>query len=177
MKTFYINELDGSKSIFYYIGNFINSDEISDIYNHLETMDKFQNNYNYNKELIIRKQKWFQKDGRYFCEKWGPRFPRWEAYPYTHKLSEFQDIVIDRLKTHELENIGINIPDINSCLINMYNDGSNRIRHHRDTDKAFGLNPTIIGISLGATRVIEFNRVLYDGSNAMLSKKDKKTQY
>ena len=59
----------------------------------------------------------------------------------------------------------------------MYKDGSHSIRHHRDTDKAFGQNPTIIGISLGATRVIEFKRVLYDGSNKRHSKKDKKAEY
>ena len=173
----YINEKDGSQSIFYYIHNFINNSEIEDIYNHLETMDKFQNNYNYTKDKVIRSQKWFQKDSRYFCEKWDYRFDRWKAFSYTHKLSEFQDMVIERLKELQLEHIGISIPNINSCLINRYNDGSNRIRHHRDTDKAFGTSPTIIGISLGATRVIEFKRVLYNGSNKQLSKKDKKTQY
>ena len=173
----YINEEDGSTSVFYYIPNFINCSEVKDIYNHLETMNDFKNNYSYNKDKIIRSQKWFQKDRRYFCEKWDKRFDRWEAHSYTPTLSAFQDTVVERLKKLELSQIGIHIPNINSCLINMYKDGSDRIRHHRDTDEAFGANPTIIGISVGAPRVIEFKRVLYNGCNRLLSKKDKKTQY
>ena len=173
----YINELDGSTSIFYYIPNFINQAETEDLYNHLETMSDFHNNYNYYKDKIIRRQKWFQKDKRYFCEEWKNRYDRWKAYAYTPELSDFQDMVVNRLKELQLAQIGIPIPNINSCLVNMYKDGSHRVRHHRDTDKAFGPSPTIIGISLGTTRVIEFKRVLYNGSNKCLSKKDKTTQY
>ena len=86
-------------------------------------------------------------------------------------------MIVERIKELALDKIGIPVPNINSCLVNIYNDGSERIRHHRDTDKAFGSSPTIIGVSLGATRLIEFKRVLYNGSNQRLSKKDKKTQY
>jgi alkylated DNA repair dioxygenase AlkB len=177
MKMFQVNEKDGSRSIFYYIPNFITSSEAMDVYNHFESMNDFQNNYNYNKNFIIRKQKWFQKDRRYFCEEWKDRFDRWRAFSYTPKLTSFQEMIINRLKELQLEQIGITIPNINSCLVNMYKDGSNRIRHHRDADKAFGKDPTIIGISLGATRVIEFKRVVYNGCNKQLSKKDKETQY
>jgi len=172
-----VNEIDGSKSIFYYIPNFIDKPETDNLYNHLDTISDFKDNYNYNKDKIIRRQKWFQKKKRYFCEEWENRYERWEAYSYTPELSDFQDMVVNRLKELQLAQIDIPIPNINSCLVNMYKDGSHSIRHHRDTDKAFGQNPTIIGISLGATRVIEFKRVLYDGSNKRLSKKDKKAEY
>lgn len=172
-----VNEHDGSTSIFYYIRNFISAPEVGEICKHLGTMDDFQDNYNYTKDKVIRTQKWFQKEKRYFCEEWKHRFDRWEASLYTHELSAFQNMVLDRLNKLQLAQIGISIPNINSCLVNMYKDGSYRIRHHRDTDKAFGPTPTVIGISLGATREIEFKRVLYNGSNKQLSKKDKSTEY
>ena len=177
MKLLYINELDGSKSIFYYIPNFINKTDAEDLYNHLDTMNDFQNNYNYNKTRVIRRQKWFHKNNRYFCEKWKNKYDRWMPYSYTPELSSFQDMIVERLKELALDKLDIPVPNINSCLVNTYKNGSERIRQHRDTDKAFGPSPTIIGISLGGTRLIEFKRVLYNGSNNRLSKKDKKTQY
>ena len=45
------------------------------------------------------------------------------------------------------------IPNINSCLINYYEDGTKFIPPHKDTHLSFGLNPTIIGISYGDTRI------------------------
>ena len=50
----------------------------------------------------------------------------------------------------------IQIPKINSCLVNKYRNGDDSIRPHRDTPDSFGFYPSIIGLSLGSSKV--FNK-------------------
>jgi alkylated DNA repair dioxygenase AlkB len=50
------------------------------------------------------------------------------------------------------------VPKINSCLINKYPCGENFIAPHRDSAISFGEKPTIIGLSIGNERKIDFVR-------------------
>ena len=51
------------------------------------------------------------------------------------------------------------IPNINSCLINKYRDGNDSIRAHRDTYLSFGEIPVIIGISVGDSRILRVRKL------------------
>ena len=175
MKLNIINEIDDSQSIFYYIPNFFTDNEVDKIKSKFDDIDYIPN-YNYNETKIIRYQKWYQNNNRYFCESWKTKYKRWESNPYFNELENFQTMLVKKLKKLELTNIGIHIPEFNSCLINKYLP-TNYIRPHRDTDKAFGKEPVIIGISFGAPVTMLFKRVNYNGINAGLSKKDKKNEF
>ena len=51
------------------------------------------------------------------------------------------------------------IPAINSCLINKYRDGNDSIRAHRDTYLSFGETPIIIGLSIGESRILRVRKL------------------
>ena len=59
-------------------------------------------------------------------------------------------------------NIEINKPNINSILINYYQNGDNQIGFHKDNKKSFGESPTIIILSIGDKRTIRFERTFSD---------------
>ena len=175
MKLTIVKEVDDTDSIFLYIDNFIEPEEIIKLKNKLDNLD-FIPNYNYTETKIIRYQKWYQNDNKYFCNKWKTKFERWEANNYFKELTEFQRLITKKIKALGLENLGISIPEFNSCLINKYL-ADHYIRAHRDTDKAFGKEPVVLGISLGSPSDIIFKRVKYNGVNKSLSKRDKKAAY
>ena len=175
MKLTIIKEVDDTDSVFIYIDNFIPLSETIKLKNKLANVD-FIPNYNYSGTKIIRYQKWYQNDNKYFCDKWKSKFKRWEANNYFKELTEFQNVIIEKVKDIGIEKLGISIPEFNSCLINKYfND--HYIRAHRDTDQAFGKEPVILGISLGSATEIVFKRVKYNGVNKSLSKRDKQSKY
>lgn len=173
MQCYIINEPDGSESIFYYQDNFLSDDVVARQLRELDVQNDFIPNYNFNRTSIIRSQKWYHHRGTYFCPEWKSTFRRWSSFKYTPALSKFQEYVVAGLNELRLDVLGIHPPDINSCLIQKYASGDHSIRAHRDTDKAFGETPTIIGISIGAQRELHFKRVKYNGKNSLLSKKDK----
>lgn len=176
MKLFIVNETKTENSLFCYIKNIFNKQEIAEITNYLDNITDLTDNFNYNRNQVIRKQKWFHSEGKYFCSEWKGRFPRWEGNNYDKYLSYIQDKLLNKLKLLGLSEIGFDMEYFNSCLINKYQD-KDYIRAHRDTDKSFGKTPTIIGVSFGDTRNIDFKRVLYNGSNKMLSKTDHENNY
>jgi len=157
-------------SEFLYIPNILSLDEIK-IYKGILSDIDFEVNYNYHGSKIIRKQKWFHQDKAYFCSKWIKRYRRWEGNVYFSELEELQKLVMERV--HDKLGEDLTIPEINSCLVQHYENGSNYIRDHRDTDKSFGKEPVILGLSLGSSRTLSFKRVKYNGSNSNLSKRDK----
>ena len=136
-------------TILCYIKDFFCQDETDKLLN-LFLNDKFFDSGN-------RSQKWFQKDGKYFCEQWKNRYMKWHSNNYTKELENLQFKIINELQNYDLKNI--KIPNINSCLINKYNDGSEHIGPHRDTPLSFGKYPTIINFSLGATRELLFKNI------------------
>ena len=164
LKTFkHINDLDSS---IIYIDNILNKKKHSEILDYLNSMKDFEAGNNIF-EQVPRLQKWYQIDGEYFSKSWkNKNHKRWMSKEYDDKLLELQkyieDITNKYIKT-----------TINSCLINKYRDGNDSINHHRDTQSSFGIYPTIVGLSLGDDRDIEFKRVLYNNNNIKSLKEDK----
>jgi len=141
-------------SIFYYIPNFLNKCEEKYIFEYLQSMNDFIPNpkhMNGNSRL----QKWYQNDGKYFCPQWKTVYPHWESFDSDYHINNMIEKVQKYINTI---NLPINIPNINSCLINKYMTGDNFIAPHRDSELSFGIEPTIIGLSIGATRTILFER-------------------
>ncbi len=103
---------------------------------------------------ISREQLWFHESSQYFCYEWKKRFPRWEGNAYTDTLTQIQSWVQEIVDSTCDTEPSIQRPNLNSCLMNRYADGTCFITSHRDNSKSFGLDPTIIGISTGATRKI-----------------------
>ncbi len=153
MLTNIIQEFDHSPSVFYYIPNFLNETDHEHMLSYLNSTEDFKPNPKYN-DGISREQKWFQKDNKYFCPQWKMRYPHWTS-------SDMDDTIcnmINKVQDFTPSVPNINIPNINSCLVNKYKTGENFIAPHRDSEISFGEEPTIIGLSLGATRTIIFER-------------------
>jgi len=150
---------DDGLSTFIYQPNFFSSEESNEIKKWLDLMDDFKNNMNYNENKIIRKQKWYQTEQKYFCPEWIYKYDRWVSFEYDNKLYEIQKKIQSFINNLILnKGLEISTPLLNSCLINKFRDGNDRIRPHRDTDKSFGEFPTIIGLSIGGERNIKFER-------------------
>ena len=54
----------------------------------------------------------------------------------------------------------VQIPTINSCLVNKYSDENDFISPHQDTPLSFGKYPTIIGLSVGDSRTLKLKRIV-----------------
>jgi hypothetical protein len=137
-------------SIFYYIPEFISSYETNHLIEKLKSIELIPS-YKYNNG-VSRKQKWIHFEGKYFCSEWKVKYPQWES-------GEIEDFILELKNKIQIyiENItDIKKPNINSCLINKYENGDNFISPHRDCQLAFGIEPTIIGLSFGETRQIDF---------------------
>lgn len=64
-----------------------------------------------------------------------------QALPWTRELLEIKTIIEDRTKT-----------GFNSCLLNLYEDGTEGMSWHSDDEKALGRNTTIASVSFGSAR-------------------------
>lgn len=171
--NFKIIHEDGYKnSIFGYFPDFLNKEEQINLVNWLESHDEFSDNER-GENSISRLQKWFQKDGKYFCQKWKQRFDRWKSCEYHENLDKLQDKVQLFTNQLDLDKYSISPVNFNSCLINKYRDGRDYIKPHRDTEMSFGYEPVIVGISLGCSRDLVFKRVVNNDIDNRLSKRDK----
>ena len=103
---------------------------------------------------VAREQLWFHKDNKYFCDSWVARYPRWDAHPYPEEVVRVQERVQEIVNDGLNLNLHINGLNINSCLVNYYRDGNSFIPPHRDNKISFGERPTIVGLSIGATRTL-----------------------
>jgi hypothetical protein len=144
-------------TFFCYIPNFITGYEEDNTISWLSQMNNFIPSYAYNNN-ISRLQKWHQQDNKYFCNKWINRQKKWISFNYDKKLNDIQMIVQQKINNLNLDKYNINIPKINSCLINKYRTGKDFIPPHRDTNISFGEYPTIISLSLGSSRDLLFKR-------------------
>ncbi len=151
------NDENSSPSIFYYLPNFLNNQEQKELFDYLESTKNFIPTPKF-KKGVTRLQKWYQKDMKYFCSEWTKRYPQWESFEIDDKvsnlLSSIQKYIDDYKELKEIK--GFNVPDINSCLINKYQTGEHYISPHKDCSISFGEEPTIIGLSVGVTRTIDF---------------------
>ncbi len=158
MITHIIEEYNDNPSVFYYQPNFLTKEEETAIYKYLEDTTDFLPNPKYT-DGMSRLQKWYQQDKKYFCPIWKERYPHWNSHDYDETIVN----IIAKIQgfADNIKNINhsIKIPQINSCLINKYPNGDNFIAPHRDSNISFGEDPTIIGLSIGQKRPINFNRI------------------
>ena len=112
---------------------------------------KFKDGYHINGNEIPRKQLWYEENGNYFCKDWKYRYERWESQDYESELRFIQNYIQDYVN-NILDFKDIQIPKINSCLINKYRDGNDSIKPHNDTTASFGEYPTIVNLSIGGPR-------------------------
>lgn len=169
--------INGESSLFYYKPNFLNETEYSELKNWLDSK-KFIDGMCISGKRIPRQQLWYQQDNQYFCKKWRYEYDRWKSNTYEDSLIKIQNKINEFSKS--IRNIHnndlIQIPKINSCLINKYRNGEDSIRPHRDTPDSFGIYPTIIGLSLGSQRIFSIKKIDYDPSNISSLKHDDNTE-
>jgi alkylated DNA repair dioxygenase AlkB len=88
--------------------------------------------------LVPRKTAWYGEDGLNYS------YSRIICYPekWTDELN-FIKSEIEKLIPSE---------KFTSVLLNLYNDGNDKMGWHADDEKELGINPTIASVSFGATR-------------------------
>jgi hypothetical protein len=145
-----IDELN--TSTFHYLPKFLNKDEEKYLFNYMEATEDFVATPSYATN-ISRLQKWIQSDKKYFCPMWKDRFPQWESFEIDDTIQNIQNKIQHYINTIDTT---VKIPHINSCLINKYPNGQHFIAPHRDSEISFGKEPTIINLSIGATRTLLF---------------------
>lgn len=176
MMTKIIQEPNEEISLFMYIPNILSNDKIKEIEIWLKDKTYRKGATSWNKS-INREQLWFQKDNKYFCNQWSKRYPRWESNLYETFLQNLQNDIQHNLANLNLDYKSVQRPIINSCLINKYTDENDSIKPHRDTKFTFGINPTIIGLSIGSTRKIKMKRLIYDADNPDVIQYDRSKSY
>ena len=150
--------------MYLYLDNILNYDEYKNI-NSWVKKKKFKIGINNDGSIIKRKQLWYQKNNLTFDKKWE-KYDRWcSECTYDDILIGLESLIKKYLDEN---NIDFNI---NSCLINKYNSGSDFIKFHQDSTKAFGNSFYTIILSIGETRTLQFKNdietfevKLYDNS-------------
>lgn len=178
---------DDEYSLMIYIPNILDKQELDMCSYWLEQKNrkglfKTANEVTYN--IFNRKQLWFQEDGEYFCKKWKNRYERWESNSYDSYIYGLQHTISKKLKsifTDKTKVESLKLPfnmesmkqnpfidtefDFNSVLVNLYENGFESIRPHRDCIDSFGMYPSIAGLSIGATRVLRLQKIQFNDKN------------
>jgi alkylated DNA repair dioxygenase AlkB len=109
-------------------------------------------------ELLQNNINWKQEEVKFYGKTFPvPRKTAWygyEGYNYSYSgINCCPEIWTDELLKikNEIEKI---IPEENftSVLLNLYNNGNDKMGWHADDEKELGINPTIASLSLGETR-------------------------
>jgi alkylated DNA repair dioxygenase AlkB len=153
-----VTEYNDTPSIFHYVPNFITKEEEIKLKSYLDNTNDFIPSIKHNLG-ISRLQKWYQVDKKYFCPLWKERYPHWTSFEMDKTVSNMINKVQVFINNFDKNNQeAFQIPRINSCLINKYPTGENFIAPHRDSEISFGEKPTIMGLSIGNERKINFVR-------------------
>ena len=144
-------KIDGDDTIFLYIDNILPEELLVKTKYWLERKT-YKDGYCIDGKEIPRKQIWFHKDNKYFCKEWKYRYKRWESEEYDELLEELETFLKRTLRKITNTIHDIDIPDINSCLVNKYRNGKDSIKPHSDSVLSFGEYPTITNLSFGDTR-------------------------
>ena len=171
-----IPEVNGENSIFIYIPNIFSKNKLQTIRHWLDKKHYRGGVTSWNKE-ILREQLWYHIENKYFCKDWKGTYSRWESNDYDNYLHELQNSIQTIINSLNLNYLRITVPTINSCLINKYRDNNDSIKPHRDSLSSFGSNPTIIGLSIGSSRILQLKRIIYDVSNINDIKPDYSKQH
>jgi len=161
-------------ALFKYIPDIISADESEQIRHWLDSQ-QFKDGNCISGKKIPRQQLWFQENGRYFCEDWKYRYERWTSLEYPTILKTLQKNMNDKVSDILKGTIHVDIPKLNSILINKYRDGNDSIRPHRDTAQSFGDTPTILILSIGEPREMVIKKVIYDQENMASLKEDRES--
>ena len=139
-------EMDNDeKSEFTYIPNFLGYKDYSMTKDWLSSLSYIKG-YNNSGKKIDREQIWFEPHNNYFCKIWKERKDRWQPHKYHNTLTKIQSIISTKTNV-----------EIDSCLVNKYKDGNDIIAPHKDNSISFGIYPTIVIYSIGATREMKIN--------------------
>tara|TARA_B100000575_G_scaffold292390_1_gene300611 strand:+ start:3111 stop:3785 length:675 start_codon:yes stop_codon:yes gene_type:complete len=159
-----------------YIPNFLDQSYIDNILEELKGYDYIGGKTDYGTD-IPRVQKWMHNDNQPFSLLWKKQFARWQPKNYTPHIRNLQDNIIEIYsRKYKLPEYA-KTPKINSSLVNTYRDGKDSISFHRDNLPEFGINPTIMVVSFGETRKIQFRRVKYNILNPKSMKLDNDLQH
>lgn len=149
-------EINGEKSYFYYQENILDKDELIMLQKWLDTK-QYKKGSLLNGREIFREQLWFQDDKSYFCNTWKYKYDRWVSQEKDQIIQNMQKKI--SILTNEIfKKYNLDPTNYNSCLINKYRDGNDYIKPHSDSYDSFGMYPTIAGLSIGDTRVINFKQ-------------------
>jgi alkylated DNA repair dioxygenase AlkB len=169
IETHITKEIDDTFSIIIYIKNIIDNDIHDKALKHLTAIQNDDWRAGYVGDHQIRRlQRWHHHDNKVFCDKWKNEFDRWNPITYDNWLLSFEQYIQDNVSKYVgdiITKFKGNALNFNSVLINKYCDGNHFIHAHRDSEMIFGNNPTIVSVSLGATRQFIMHRVLYDVNN------------
>jgi alkylated DNA repair dioxygenase AlkB len=127
----------------YYFGQIFDETESRKIYQSLLTNIEWQHDTAliYGKHIVTkRKVAWIGDSEFHYNYSNTQRI----ATPWTLELLEIKS------KVEKLVNY-----KYNSCLLNLYHDGSEGMGWHSDDEKGLGANPNIASVSFGATRRFE----------------------
>lgn len=162
MNTIVVNN---EKIYLLYQKNFLDKNDLNNLKKWLDSKS-FRSGTLLNGKEIGRRQLWYQKDNKYFCNKWKHKYDRWESETYDTYLSELEykinEYVDNICKKNNLKKL-----NINSCLINKYRDGNDSIKPHIDNKDSFGNYPIIVGLSIGETRDLIFKKILNNESKSL----------
>lgn len=155
-------EDDNTHSVFVTIDNFLSKSEIDYYKNKVENVTDWKAaNFFGN---TPRLQKWYQDDNKYFSNHWfNQTHERWMSNKSEDWLIDIRNKVQDKVNyvfKYEINDKfnGCHRPNINSSLINYYRDGNDYIKYHKDDEKVFGDNPTVVMLTFGSERELKFKR-------------------
>ena len=164
MEKYIVCEDNGDKSIFIFIPNFLDSENLRKIKKEISDIDDWKITTKYDGKTLQRKQKWYQTENKSFGKNWIHEYSQWKSNNYSEYLLEFQDL-IQRQINNTINSIGdpnIIEPRFNSLLLNYYDNGNNFIAPHKDDINSFGDKPTIALLSIGAPRTFKLEKTLPD---------------
>jgi alkylated DNA repair dioxygenase AlkB len=124
-----------------FIRNFLSPTESQKYYEALlETINWKQEQISFygKTHLVPRKTAWYGNEGLNYTYSGIKCFPE----KWTKELLEIKN---------EIEKF-IPEEDFTSVLLNLYNNGNDKMGWHADNEKELGINPTIASVSLGETR-------------------------
>ena len=109
-------------------------------------------------ELLQNNINWKQEEVKFYGKTFPvPRKTAWygyEGFNYSYSgITCFPEIWTNELLEikNEIEKF-IPDEDFTSVLLNLYNNGNDKMGWHADDEKELGINPTIASVSLGETR-------------------------
>lgn len=127
-----------------YYGKIFNQDQISFFYERLLESISWKNDEAiiFGKKIITkRKVAWYGEENFSYTYSKTTK----QALPWTKELLELKEIIEE--KTGE---------EFNSCLLNLYHNGSEGMSYHSDAEKDLKKNGAIASVSFGAQRKFSF---------------------